>query len=186
MPSETWSPKFKNERCDSQAIITYLCIRQRRRRPFWATTFLRRFHQICLELDHQIFTSMDFATVFFLHSKFISLASNPQRGGPDLCTHVSKWQGGPVTPLDIRFPFHHLLLLIGLHWRYFNPPPHRVYYCIIYYKITYMKQLTCLLYRTCLFRNLYNQVKKEGEEGETKGQKRTKLLHSFNPPISDI
>jgi hypothetical protein len=39
-------------------------------------------------LDHPVFTSLDFATVIFLQSKVVSLASNPQPGGPGLCIYV--------------------------------------------------------------------------------------------------
>jgi hypothetical protein len=68
--------------------------------PFWAIVFLRRFYQICLfshELDHLISVLWIFQH-FFLHSKVISLASNPQPGGPVLCIYVPQWQGDSVIP----------------------------------------------------------------------------------------
>jgi hypothetical protein len=46
------------------------------------------------------FTSLDFATVTFLQSKFVSLAPNPQTGGPGLCTYVPQWR---VTQLGTRY-----------------------------------------------------------------------------------
>jgi hypothetical protein len=36
---------------------------------------------MCFELHHAVFISFDFATIFFLQSKVVSLASNPQPGG---------------------------------------------------------------------------------------------------------
>jgi hypothetical protein len=89
--------------------------------PFWAIAFLRRFCQIC----HPVFTSMNFATIFFfLQSMVVILASNPQPGGPGLCSYVPKWQGGPVIPPGTGFPFRRLLRLAGLQWGYSNQPPH--------------------------------------------------------------
>jgi hypothetical protein len=55
---------------------------------FLATAFLRRFCHICLELDHPVFTSLDFATVICVQSKVISFAFNPQLGGPGLYIYV--------------------------------------------------------------------------------------------------
>jgi hypothetical protein len=72
----------------------------------------------------RVFISSDFATVFFLHSKDVSLASNPQPGGPGPVIYVPQWQGGPVIPPDTGFPFRRLLRLAVLRWRYSNPPPH--------------------------------------------------------------
>jgi hypothetical protein len=37
---------------------------------------------------HPVFICLDFATVFFLLIKVVSLASNPQQGGPSPCTYV--------------------------------------------------------------------------------------------------
>jgi hypothetical protein len=67
-------------------------------------TLLRRFCQVCLlpamcrKSDHPVFTCLDFVTIFFLQSKVVSLASNPQPGGPGLCIYVPQLQGGPVIP----------------------------------------------------------------------------------------
>jgi hypothetical protein len=36
-----------------------------------------------------VFTSSDFATIIFLQSKAVSLASNPDPGGPGFCIYVS-------------------------------------------------------------------------------------------------
>jgi hypothetical protein len=46
--------------------------------------FLRRPCQIW----YAVFTSLGFATIKFLKSKALSLKSNPQPGGPDLCMYV--------------------------------------------------------------------------------------------------
>jgi hypothetical protein len=37
---------------------------------------------------HPVFTSLDFATVFFLQSMFVRLASDPHPGGPCPCIYV--------------------------------------------------------------------------------------------------
>jgi hypothetical protein len=56
--------------------------------------FFRRFCQIYLflavrrELDHPVFTSLDFETVIFLQTKVVGLAYNPQPGGPGVCIYV--------------------------------------------------------------------------------------------------
>jgi hypothetical protein len=72
---------------------------------------------------HPGFTLLDFATVFSLHSKLVSLASNPQPGGPGPYIYVPHWQGGPVIPPGTGLPFRRLPWLAGLRWRYSNPPP---------------------------------------------------------------
>jgi hypothetical protein len=77
---------------------TYNCHHQWRNCTFRVTAFLRRICQACLESDHLVFTSMDFATANFLQSKVVSLASSPKPGGPSLCLYVPKWQGGSLTP----------------------------------------------------------------------------------------
>jgi hypothetical protein len=46
----------------------------------------------------------------------------PQSGGPGPRIYIPQEQGGPVIPLDTGFPFHRLLRLAGLQWRYSNPP----------------------------------------------------------------
>jgi hypothetical protein len=59
-----------------------------------------------------------------LQSKLVSLVSDPQSGGPDLCTYDPHWQGAPVIPPGTDFPFHCLLRFTGLRWRYSNPSSH--------------------------------------------------------------
>jgi hypothetical protein len=41
---------------------------------------------------------MDFATVFFLQSKVVSLAFNAQPGGSGLYLYVPQWQGAQLYP----------------------------------------------------------------------------------------
>jgi hypothetical protein len=45
-----------------------------------------------------------------------------QPGGPGPSIYV----GGPVMPPDTGFPFHRLLRLAGLRWRYSDPPSRRI------------------------------------------------------------
>jgi hypothetical protein len=72
----------------------------------WEIAFLRNFCQICLELDHPVFTSLDLATAMFLQTKVVSLASNLQPGGPGLCIYVPSdrvdqfYPQAPGSPLD--------------------------------------------------------------------------------------
>jgi hypothetical protein len=73
---------------------------------------------------HPVFTCLVFAKIIFLQSKVVSPASNPQPGGPGLCTSVPQEQGGLFIPPGTGFPFRRLLWLSGLRWRYCNPPPH--------------------------------------------------------------
>jgi hypothetical protein len=61
-----------------------------------------------------LFTSLDFTTVNCLQRKLVSLASNPQPGGP-----------GPYVPLGC------LLRLAGLRRSYSNTPPYGDYYYLI-------------------------------------------------------
>jgi hypothetical protein len=42
----------------------------------------------------------------FLQSKVVSLAFNPQPGGPGSCIYVPQWQGDPVLPPNTWFPFY--------------------------------------------------------------------------------
>jgi hypothetical protein len=72
-----------------------------------------------------VLTFADFITLFFfLLSKIVRLASNPQHGGQNLCIYVPELQGSPVIRPRTWFPFHRLLQLAGIRWRYSNPPPH--------------------------------------------------------------
>jgi hypothetical protein len=50
----------------------------------------------------------------------------PQPGGPGPRIYKSQGQGVPVIPPGTGFPFHRLLRLAELRWRYSNPPPRRV------------------------------------------------------------
>jgi hypothetical protein len=50
----------------------------------------------------------------------------PQPGGPGPHIYIPQEQCGPVIPQGTGFPFHRLLQLTGLWWRYSNPPPHGV------------------------------------------------------------
>jgi hypothetical protein len=56
----------------------------------------------CCKLDHPVFTSLDFTTIFPLRSKVVILASNPQPGAPCLCTYAPPPLG--YTPRH-RVPF---------------------------------------------------------------------------------
>jgi hypothetical protein len=46
----------------------------------------------------------------------------PQPGGPASHIYIPQEQGGTVIPASTGFPFHRLLRLTGLWWRYSNPP----------------------------------------------------------------
>jgi hypothetical protein len=48
----------------------------------------------------------------------------PQPGGSGPSIHVTREQGGLVIAPGTGFPFHRLLLLAGLRWRYSNPHPY--------------------------------------------------------------
>jgi hypothetical protein len=52
-----------------------------------------------------IFTSLDFVTIFFLQSKVVSLASNPQPGGPGLCIYAPSDREAQIYPKCTRFSF---------------------------------------------------------------------------------
>jgi hypothetical protein len=47
----------------------------------------------------------------------------PQPVGPGPRIYILQEQSDPVIPLDTGFPFHRLLRIAGLRWRYSNPPP---------------------------------------------------------------
>jgi hypothetical protein len=49
-----------------------------------------------------------------------------QPAGRGLHSYILQEQGGPVIPPGTGFPFHCLVQLAGLQWRYSNMPPHRV------------------------------------------------------------
>jgi hypothetical protein len=48
----------------------------------------------------------------------------PQTGRPGPCIYVPQEQGGPIIPRGTGFPFHLLLWLAGLWWKYLTQPPH--------------------------------------------------------------
>jgi hypothetical protein len=77
----------------------------RQYRLSWATAFLRRFCHICLESDHTVFSSLDFATVIFLQSKDVSLASSPQPGEQYPCIYVPQWRVAQLYPQALGYLF---------------------------------------------------------------------------------
>jgi hypothetical protein len=69
------------------------------------------------------------------HSKFrvprdswphftVSDSRPPQPGGSGPRIYIPQEQGSPVIPPGTGFPFHRLLWLAGLRWRYSTPPLH--------------------------------------------------------------
>jgi hypothetical protein len=68
----------------------------------------------------------------------VSISRFLQPGGPSPRIYIPQEQGGPVTPPSTEFPFHRLLRLAGLRWRYSNPPSDG---------IQFMKSLQGFLYR---------------------------------------
>jgi hypothetical protein len=93
--------------------------------PFWATAFIRRFCQIASGFYFFGFHDSD----FFVEQVQPCVEPPTWRTGSSSC--VSQWQGGPVIPPGIGFPFLHLLRLTGLRWRYSNPPPRGENLCIL-------------------------------------------------------
>jgi hypothetical protein len=53
-----------------------------------------------------------------------SRLSQPVGPGPHI--YIPQEQGGPFIPPGTGFPFHRLLRLAGLRWRYSTPPPHGI------------------------------------------------------------
>jgi hypothetical protein len=47
-----------------------------------------------------------------------------QPGGPGPRIYITQEQGGPVISPGTVFPFHRVLRLAGLPWKYWTPPPH--------------------------------------------------------------
>jgi hypothetical protein len=62
----------------------------------------------------QVFTFLDFATIILLQSNVVSLAFNPQSGGPGLCIYVPQLQDGPVITPGTWFLYHRLPRPAGL------------------------------------------------------------------------
>jgi hypothetical protein len=54
------------------------------------------------------------------------IRDSPKPGWLGLRVYIPQERGGPVIPSDTGFPFHCLLLLAGLWWRYSNAPPHGI------------------------------------------------------------
>jgi hypothetical protein len=52
----------------------------------------------------------------------VSDSGLPQPRDPGRRIYIPQEQGGPVIPRGTGFPFHRLLRLAGLWWRYSNPP----------------------------------------------------------------
>jgi hypothetical protein len=63
-----------------------------------------------------------------LLSQFLRL---PQPEGPSPRIYIPQGQGCPDIPPGTGFPFHWLLRLAGLRWRYSIPPPHGIAYVFI-------------------------------------------------------
>jgi hypothetical protein len=77
---------------------------------FWAIAFLRRFCQICLELGQPIFTSLDLATIIFLHGKVIKPCVRPptwRTRSLYLCPPVTGWPSyTPQAPGSLFVAFY--------------------------------------------------------------------------------
>jgi hypothetical protein len=67
---------------------------------FGAIVFLRRLRQGAFGFHLFVFHNN-----IFLQSQVVSLASNPQPGGPGLCIYVPQGQGGPIMPPGTGFLF---------------------------------------------------------------------------------
>jgi hypothetical protein len=60
---------------------------------------------------------LEHVTIFLSHLRL------PQHGLPGSCIYIPQEQGGPVTAPGIGFPLRRQLRLLGLRWKYSNPPP---------------------------------------------------------------
>jgi hypothetical protein len=76
--------------------------------PFSGIVFLRKFYQIPSGFLLLWIT----ATVIFIQSKIVGLASNIQRWRPRLYIFVPHWQGGPVITPDTQFILPHVWVTI--------------------------------------------------------------------------
>jgi hypothetical protein len=87
--------------------------------PFWATDSLRRFCQACLfhhDLDHLVFTLLNFVIVIVLQNKMGSFASNP-------LTSVfmpSTDRAAQLYSREWGFLFNCLPQLTGLQWKHLH------------------------------------------------------------------
>jgi hypothetical protein len=59
----------------------------------------------------------------------------PQLWGPGSRIYIPQEQGIPVLPPGTGFPFHRLLRVPGLGWRYSNPPPQGIW---IFLRVRYV------------------------------------------------
>jgi hypothetical protein len=72
----------------------------------------------------QLLLALASAVILGSESRFtVSYSRLPQPGGPGPRIYIPQEHGGPVMSPGIWFPFHHLLRLAGLQWRYSNPSP---------------------------------------------------------------
>jgi hypothetical protein len=123
------SPLFPMTPPKHWAVTGYIVTRNCRWQcsPVWTMDFLGRFSQICpfLRIRPSGFHFSGFRNNNFLHSKVVSLASNPPtwRNRP-LC--------GLVIPPGTGFPFRRLLRLSGLRRRHSNPSSHRDVTCYFF------------------------------------------------------
>jgi hypothetical protein len=60
------------------------------------------------------------------HILLSQIRDAPQPWGPGPRIYIPQEQGGPVIFPGTEFPFHRLLRLAGLRWRYSTPPPHSI------------------------------------------------------------
>jgi hypothetical protein len=58
------------------------------------------------------------------HILVFQIRDCPQPGGPGPHIYIPQEQGGSIIPPGTGFPFHCLLRLAGLRWRYSTLPPH--------------------------------------------------------------
>jgi hypothetical protein len=56
----------------------------------------------------------------------------PQSRGPGPRIYIPQEQDGPVIAPGTGFPFHRLLRLAGVRWKYLTPPPHGICKCVLY------------------------------------------------------
>jgi hypothetical protein len=83
-----------------------------------------------LSISSYVFFGCCNSNFFFYRMKSLASCPTPKPGGLDLHIYVPQWQSGPIILPGIVFPFHHVLRLAGLRWRYLNLPPHsrHIYY----------------------------------------------------------
>lgn len=87
-------------------------------------------HAMCSELDHPIFTSIDFAKIFFLQNIFVLNLEDQVI----LFMFLSEW----MAQLHLQgtgFPNRLLLLIAGLHWRYSNQPSYGITHLVLMFVV---------------------------------------------------